>query len=75
MLARLRHQWDDSWLLEVVGERDGRTVWFFCEDITAKAGAERGTAVARLVRAGYRELQEQEWVNVDGGWDADVSGR
>ena len=67
MRAQLRHQYGTWWLLELVGERDGRHATYFSEDVEAGAGTERDAAEARLLRAGYPG--EWVWTQVDGGWN------
>jgi len=71
MWAELRHEYEDYWGLEVVGERDGRRAVFFGDGIEAPAGGERAAATERLARA--RLTVVSEWRRLDGGWDADVS--
>jgi hypothetical protein len=70
MRVELRHQFDKSWLLELVGEREGEPVWYFSEDIEAAPGEELDAATARLARAGYPA--PTAWTKVDRGWDGRV---
>jgi hypothetical protein len=69
MHAELRHEYEDNFGLEVVGERDGKRVPFFGDGISAPAGGELDAAELRLERAGYRVTA---WRAVAGGWDGDV---
>lgn len=67
MNAELRHLYDRSWRLELVGIRDGQPVVGFSEDIDAEAGHEREAGSARLLLAG--QPGPWVWTKVDGGWD------
>jgi len=69
MQAELRHEYEDNFGLEVVGERDGGRAVFFGEGISAPVGGELDAATLRLGQAGYRVT---EWRAVPGGWDGDV---
>jgi len=70
MRAELRYEYDDSWLLEVVEDRDTGRTTFFSESIEAKRGTECAAAEERLRRAG--RTVTTAWTQVEGGWDADV---
>lgn len=69
MHAELRHEYEDEWGLEVVGERDGARAVYFGEGISAPVGGEQYAAELRLGLAGYRVTG---WRTVEGGWDGDV---
>jgi len=73
MRAELRYRIDTEWLLEVVDYHDGGRVTGFSESIEAKRGTECAAAEERLRRAG--RTVTSAWAQVEGGWDADVSGR
>lgn len=74
MHAELRFQYGDrrrgTWLLEIVGERDGGPVTYFSDSIGAAAGREIEEAISRLARAGYTVTG---WREVEGGWDGVLS--
>lgn len=70
MWAELRHEYADRWGLAVVGERGGRGVTFFGEQIQATPERATETATARLELAGY---QVRGWSETTGGWNGDLS--
>lgn len=70
MHAELRHEYEDNYGLEVVGERDDQRAVYFGEGISAPAGGELDAATLRLERAGY---EVTGWRTVEGGWDGDVT--